>query len=495
MKNKSIWTINVNKNYTNKLNKDISCDILIIGGGIAGITCAYFLKDSKKDVVLIDKDACGYGITSKTTGKLTFLQGSIYDKLRSNFNNDIAISYLNSQKDAIKIVKDIINKNKIDCDLTKTSSYLFTTGDDLELIKKEQDFFDDNNIEYEIVDKLPINYKCNYAIKVDDGYVFHPIKYVNALKKIVIENKIKIYEKTIATNFEKENDYYIVSTKDNKIIAKKVIICTHYPFFIKPFFLPFKSCIEKSYVLTSSTCDNKNFQAITDDKPIYSIRYHTDNNKNYIIFAGNSHKSANYIDSNKKYEELILEFKKNFDSKIDYYFSNHDIMTFDNLAYIGRVNDNDNTILLATGFNKWGMTNGSLAGLILSDIVLGKKNKYEELFNPKRSISKDKVINLVVFNFITSTRLILTKFKKNYKFYKAKIKITDLNGKKVGIYIDDNNIKHVVSNTCPHMKCSLIFNTKDKTWDCPCHGSRFDIDGNIITGPSVYNIKIDNDNI
>ena len=489
MKNKSIWTVGLEKKALNKLDKDIKCDILIIGGGIVGITTAYFLKDSNKDIVLIDKDVCGYGITANTTAKLTYLQGAIYNKLEKNFNNQIALDYLNSQKDAIKIVNDIVNTNNIDCDLTKTDSYLFSI--DKEILNKEKEFFDKNNIKYEPTNKLPINFDCKYAIKVNDSYVFHPIKYINAIKDILLNSGIKVYEKTFATTLEKKDKYYEVTTKEHKITAKQVIVCSHYPFFVKPFFLPFKSCIEKSYVLVAKTDNNLKLQAITDNTPIHSIRYHTDN-YNYIIYSGNSHKTANHINASSRFDELSLEFKQHINKKIDYYYSNHDIMTPDNIAYIGRINDNDNSLLIATGFNKWGMTNGTIAGRILSNIVLNKKDKYEDLFDPHRSITKDKVINLVLFNAITGARLVLTKIKKNYDFYENKVKITNLNGKKVGIYIDNKGKKHIVSNTCPHMKCSLIFNKKEKTWDCPCHASRFDIDGNVIFGPSVYNIKLNN---
>ena len=138
MKNKSIWTVGLNKKATNKLDKNINCDILIIGGGIAGISTAYFLKNSNKDIVLIDKDVCGYGITANTTAKLTYLQGAIYYKLEKNFNNKFAIDYLNSQKEAINLVKDIVNSNGIDCNLTKTDSYLFST--DTNCIDKEKSF-------------------------------------------------------------------------------------------------------------------------------------------------------------------------------------------------------------------------------------------------------------------------------------------------------------------------------------------------------------------
>jgi len=164
-------------------------------------------------------------------------------------------------------------------------------------------------------------------------------------------------------------------------------------------------------------------------------------------------------------------------------------MTPDSLPYIGRVNSNDDNLLMATGFNKWGMTNGTISGKVISDIIMKKENPYIELFNPHRKLTKDKVINLIVYNFINSKTYILTKMKKEYKFYHNNVRIEEIEGKKIGIYTDKKNIEHKVSITCPHMKCNLVFNNVDKTWDCPCHGSRFDMDGNVLFGPSVYNIS------
>ena len=168
-------------------------------------------------------------------------------------------------------------------------------------------------------------------------------------------------------------------------------------------------------------------------------------------------------------------------------------MTPDYLPYIGNVYKNDNSLLIATGFNKWGMTNGTIAGKILSDIVLDKDNKYIELFSLHRKITKDKVKNLIVYNYLNAKTYILTKIKKEYTFYHENIEIKTVEGKKIGIYTDKKNTKHMVYITCPHLKCNLIFNSIDKTWDCPCHGSRFDIDGNILFGPSVYDIKVNKD--
>ena len=493
MENKSIWECNIRKRVLNKLDKNITTDILIIGGGIAGLTTAYFLRNSKYKVTLIDKDICGHGVSANTTGKLTFMQDLIYSKLSSNFNDEVALKYLNSCKDAVRIVKNIISRNNIECNLENVSSYVFTNDiNKIENFKKEEEFYNKNNIKYKVVSKLPNNLSVKYGIKINYGCVFHPIKYLMGIRKILLESKVCIYENTRAIKLTKKDNYYEVNTDNGVILAKKVIVCTHYPFFVIPGMIPLKSSIEKSYVLSGITKTNKKFIAISNENPIYSIRYYTNSDKDYIIYAGNSHFTSNHYDAEKRYKELINDYKKYIDKDIKYYFLNHDIMTPDHLPYIGSVYKNDNSLLIATGFNKWGMTNGTISGKILSDIILNKDNQYIELFSLHRNITKDKVKNLIIYNYLNAKSYILTKIKSNYVFYPKNVEIKVVNGQKVGIYTDKKNIKHMVYIKCPHLKCNLVFNNVDKTWDCPCHGSRFDIDGNVLFGPSVYNIKYKN---
>ena len=157
------------------------------------------------------------------------------------------------------------------------------------------------------------------------------------------------------------------------------------------------------------------------------------------------------------------------------------------MPLIGEVKPN---LYIATGFNKWGNTNGTISGKIISDLIIKKENKYCEIFSPKRGLSLDKIKNIPLFNFNIGIRYIRNKLNSKMKYYDNKVIIKNIKGQRCGIYIDEKNKSHIVSNICPHMKCNLVFNYIDKTWDCPCHSSRFDIDGNVIYGPSVYDIKI-----
>lgn len=492
MKNKSIWLDNVYNERLTKLDRDINCDILIIGGGMAGLSTAYHLMDSKLNVVLIEKDICGMGATLKNTGKLTWMQDLIYGRLTNNYNCEVAKLYYDSQIEAINLVKNIIDKNKIKCHLEKSQSYVFSySGNDYSNFSDEIKFYKKYNIKYRLLDKLPVKYMCKYALEADNSYVFNPYEYLVALKNIV-KDKIKIYENTRCETVSKCDDGYLIRVINGfKIKCKYVVVASHYPMFIVPFFIPFKTRVDRFFLGASKCGENKNVQLISYGKRSISMRYYTDDKNNYFIYGRRNHSISSNLDVREDYKELSLEYKKYFDRDVDYFYHTHDLMTYDGMPFIGAV---DKNLFICTGFNKWGNTNGSIAGKIISDIICCKDNEYIKLFNPKRGLSFDKIKNLFLYNIEVGSRYIINKINSNKSYYGNDIKIEYVNGKKCGIYKDEKGREHIVSNICPHMKCNLIFNYIDKTWDCPCHASRFDIDGNIVYGPSVYNIGVNKGN-
>ena len=482
MKENSIWRKGFPKNISPELKKDIDVDVLIIGGGITGINTAYHLSNSNLKVCLVEKNEIGGGVTSRTTGKLTYLQENICSRLKTYFGKDTAKLYLQSQMDAIELVTNIIQKENICCDLEKVSSYVFS-NDKKQKFEKEKELLKELGIKLMEATKLPNGDEIDKAFYVDDTYVFHPLKYVYALKDICIDKGVSIYENTKVISMDKVDNEYICKTKQNTIKAKYVVLAIHYPYFVVPFWLPLKAYIEKSYVEAFRTEKNYKFSAITISKPTISMRYHTENNINYQLYLTNSHNACVKNNEKENFFDLMIAKEKN----PDYIWSNKDIMTIDSLPYIGSISK-DNFLLIGTGYNTWGMTNGSLAGKILSDIILQKENKYVELFNPQRGFNLGKAINFPIILGSNVYSFTKTKLKKQKSWYFSNVKFEKRNGKNIAIYVDENNNEHIVYNTCPHFKCSLIFNEIEKTWDCPCHGSRFDIDGNSIEGPSNYNI-------
>jgi len=460
MKYKSIWKdTKINIKYP-KLDSNKNFDILVIGGGLTGISTIYNLKDSNLKVCLVEKNKIGFGVTSNSTGKLTFLQDNVLYKIK---DKDL---YLKSQLEAINIAKHIIEENNIKCDFTKTKSFLFSTKDsDIEKIKDIKNMLIKNNIN--VSEEKPPIIDTNYSICVNDTYIFNPIKYIyHLLPKL---NNIDIFEDTRILNIYKDNGEYVCETDNYSIKSKKVVIASHYPYFLLPYFFPIKCKLERSY-LSASKYKIDPVSAISYSKPTISFRTY----KDYFIYLNGSHILCNKLDYNKNFEILKSDLNK-LNLIPSYLWSNKDIITNDYLPYIGSIKDG---LIIATGYNTWGMTNSILAGKIVSDIILEKKNDYLKLFNPKRNNN----LNVLVDCLVNIKAYISSAINKN-----DNIKYVKIDGKRVAVYKDENG-SHFVYTKCPHLKCDLIFNEIEKTWDCPCHGSRFAVDGNCIEGPSNYNI-------
>ena len=467
MKNISIWKDNITKKEYPKLKEDKEVDVLIIGGGLTGISTLYRLNKSNLKVLLVDQYKIGMSTTANSTGKLTYLQNDLLNKIRTTNNDNTAIKYINSQIDTINKITNIISKEKIECDLKKVKSYLYTNKDnEIDKIKSLEQLLNKNNIK---TNKEEINLiDSKYTISVDNTYIFHPIKFLYGLLK---NNKYPIYEDTNINKIEYINNNYICYTKSNKIKAKYVVIASHYPYFTIPYLFPLKTNIEKSY-LSASIYKTKPISLISYSYPFISIRTH----KDYLIYLSNSHTTNKDINDKHNFNELQKKLN-DLNIKPEYLWSNTDIMTNDNLPYIGRIKDN---LLIGTGYNTWGLTNSFLAGSILSDIITNKDNQYIDLFNPNR-------INIhTIPNIFTNTYKSIDGYIKDYLTKNKNITYTKINNQKVMIYQNNK-----VYRKCPHLGCSLIFNEIEKTWDCPCHGSKFNLEGICINGPSNKDITID----
>ncbi len=439
MKNISIWKDSIDLKEYPKLNENKNVDVLIIGGGITGISTFYYLKKSGLKTILVEQNKIGLGITGSSTGKLSILQNDLIDKIRSSFNDETALKYINSQIDAINKIVKLILDLKIDCDLEKIPASLYTNNEfEIDRIKNLAAFLLKNNIRVE-----PSNLKIvknKFAIKDDVSYVFNPLKFLNG---ILSKDDYEIYEKTSIIKIKREKNFYISYTDNYKIKSKFVVIASHYPYFLIPYFFPFKSALEKSY-LSASTYNGQKLSLINYQKPFISIRTY----KNYLIYLSNSHNISCKTCDYNHFQELLKKLE-DIKLKPDYLWSNIDIITNDGMPYVGEIKKN---LLIGTGYNTWGLTNGFLAGEILKDIILKNNNPYISLFAPKR------------FNLAQLKGYIGNICKNALGF------LVGLKGK--------NN------HYCSHMNCKLIFNKIEKTWDCPCHGSRFDINNNPISGPA-----------
>ena len=469
-------------------------DILIIGAGITGLTTAYLLKDCGFNIGIIEATNSGYGVTGYTTAKITIQHDLFYDNLINNFSLEEAKQYLKANEEGIKLIKRIIDENNIQCDFKEQTAYVYASSmGEIDDLKKELKAYEKLGIDGFYSDTVPLPNKAYGAIGVRNQGQFNPLKYLYSLYNILNQSNCQIYENVRALDIVPHDEHVDVETEKGTIHADKVISASHYPF-DNSFGLYFLRLYqEKSYVIAARTSEQP-FEGmyININDPIYSMRYQFSNKENLLILAGGNHRSGEKDDENESYNELERFLNSSFKNpEIVSKWSTQDCMTYDKIPFIGRYTNSIDNLYVATGFKKWGMSHSAAAALILKNKILCIDDDYSGVFNPSRFtpvqstkefVSSVKSIALGFLNRLSSDLEEFSGVKP------GEGKIVDYDGKKVGVYKNESGEYYCINPVCSHLKCALSFNEAEKTWDCPCHGSRFDIKGNILEGPAVLQI-------
>ena len=430
---KSVWGNNTSCPKFKALDGNKSTDVLIIGGGISGILCAMKLKNAGVDCMLVEAaQICG-GITENTTAKITLQHGLLYDKLINRFGEEKARLYLKAQIEAGTEYKRLCNS--IDCDYEIRDSYVYSLNN-AEKIKREARALNQLGVKAEIslTDQLPI--KTVGAVCVKNQAQFNPLKFLYTIAK-----DLPIYEHSKVINLKPNK----VITNHGEISYKKLIIATHFPMLNKHGGYFLKLYQHRSYVLALKSAQNVNGMYMDELDTGLSFRNYGD----LLLLGGGAHRTGKRGGSFRELEAFAKKYYKN--AKIVARWATQDCMTLDGVAYIGQYSKSIPNVFVATGFNKWGMTNAMAAANILCDLVQGKPNPYADVFAPSRSIMHPQA----AVNVFESLKGLLTP----------------------------------TAPRCPHLGCALKYNPAEHSWDCSCHGSRFTENGELINNPATDDLK------
>ncbi|XZM10319.1 FAD-dependent oxidoreductase [Clostridium perfringens] len=475
---KSVWSESCKFRKREALNKDIKTDVLVIGAGIAGILTAYMLKQKGRDVVLIDAAEIASGNTKNTTAKITSQHDLIYSKLIAEFGEEKARQYAKANELAIKKYKEIIKDKRIECDFEEKPAYVYSLNE-VDVIKEEVEAAKNLGIDAEFVQEANLPFKINGAVKFNNQAQFNPLKFLKG-----ISNELVIYENTRALEI-KEN---LVVTSGGNITANNIVVATHYPIMNAPGYYFMKMHQERSYVLALENTSEIDGMYIDLNKEGYSFRTYN----NLLLLGGISHRTGENEEGGS-YDELRKVAKELYPkAKEKYCWSAQDCMTIDGIPYIGRYSSETPNIYVATGFNKWGMTSSMVSAMIISDMILEKENDFSEIFSPRRfdlSLSINNIANDLIEtakNFIAQKVYIPSSEIEHIKNVHGGI--IEYNGEKVGVYKNKEGKEFFVSTKCTHLGCQLSWNSDELTWDCPCHGSRFDYKGRLIGSPATKDL-------
>ncbi len=495
----SLWLDSDKKTNTfPALSHDIEADVCIIGAGIFGLTCAYYLSNLGFKVAVLEKDDIGEKTTGHTTAKITSQHSLFYDYLINSYGKKFASHYLEANEKAIENIKQIIDQEKIKCDFTYQNSYVYTTKkSELGRIKKEVSAVESLGFPCEFVTKVGLPFAIEGAICFKNQAQFHPLKYLDGLCKSITSHDGKIFTGTTVTNVEESMNYtYLISTNDASVKSKFVIVATHYPFINFPGMYFLKMYQSTSYIIAVDPKKTLfNGMYINDTNPIFSFRTAKYKGKELLLIGGGDHKTGQPSCYQDTYGILQQEAKKFYpDCEVLYRWNTRDCISLDKIPYIGSYSSTMPNVFVGTGFKKWGMTLSNVAANIVVDDICEKENKYADLFRPSRLKpikNRDEMKNMLVQS---TNSLVLDKFKSaNISFDEIQTdsgSIIEINHEKVGIYKSPEGKIFAVKPMCTHLGCLLSWNDVDKTWDCPCHGSRFDYQGKNLYDPAFKDLEV-----
>ena len=429
----SIWTENISLPQFKQLKGSKKTDVLIIGGGMAGILCAYFLEKAGVNYALVEGGRICSGITKNTTAKITSQHGLIYQKMLKSIGTERAKMYLDANQDAVRKYARLCRR--MDCDYEVRHAYVYSRNDRKKL-EDEADALARIGFQPRLTDQCELPFQTVGAVGFAEQASFHPLKFVSGIAK-----GLKIYENT----FVKELKEQEAVTEHGEITFQKLIFATHFPIDNKHGMYPLKMYQHRSYVIALKDAQPLNGMYIDEAKHGMSFRSY----REYLLLGGGSHRTGEKGGNWEEIRNCARLYYPNLDEK--YYWAAQDCMTLDGIPYIGRYSRGLPGCYVATGFNKWGMTSSMAAASILTDLILEKENPYAQVFNPLRNMIKPQLF----VNGATAVKNLLT-----------------VSGKR-----------------CPHLGCALKWNKTEHSWDCPCHGSRFDGFGKLLDNPATGDLK------
>jgi glycine/D-amino acid oxidase-like deaminating enzyme/nitrite reductase/ring-hydroxylating ferredoxin subunit len=498
----SYWIESIPKSVFPSLHEDLIVDVVVVGSGIAGMTTAMLLKKAGKTVAVVDARKIAEGVSGHTTAKVTSLHQLIYANLIENLGIDKARIYAESNQAALEQVAKFVEEEKIDCDFSRRSAYTFAeSAHGLIKIQEEVTASLQLGLPATFVQETPLPFPVMGAIRFDHQAQFHPRKYLLHLAQCIQDDGSYVFENTKVTNAESGKTFCQVTTDRGVITAQQVVITTHLPILDSGLFFA-KTYPKRSYIIGARINPDRAPEGmfIGCGKEYFSIRTtpdreSLDENGVLLLIGGGGHKVGEVINTEAQYQKVEDFARERFGiDTFDYRWSTQDMVSFDKLPYIGNLTPTSPDLYVATGFSLWGMTNGTLAGMLLADRILDITNPWINLYDSTR-ITPFVTPEGIKHTINVGMHWVGDRFKGLNISELAQVEagegqLVTIDGEKIAAYRDEQGAIHAISAVCPHLGCILAWNNAEKSWDCPCHGSRFGCDGAVLHGPAISDLKV-----
>jgi len=491
----SLWLATTPETHYPSLAGDVSVDVAVLGGGITGIATAYLLKQAGATVAVVEAGRVVESVTGNTTAKITSLHSLIYDHVASQFGEEKARLYGDAQESAKEKIASLVEQLGIDCDFRRASAYTYTLDErEREQVEREVEAATRAGLPASYTESTELPFQVKAAVKFDNQAQFHPRKYLLALAEKIPGGGSHVYEQTRALDVQ-EGGTWIVKTNGGTVLAKSVVVSTHFPFKDPNIYFAAMHPM-RSYVLGCRLSGPvPQGMYVSTGTPHNSVRNNPYDGGEIVMLGGEHHKTGQGGDTSERYRRLEEWARANFDiASVEFRWSTQDNNTVDKVPYIGKLSAGSESLYVATGFAGWGMTNSHVAAMLLTDMIQGRENPWAEVFDPSRfkpiTSARDFIKeNANVVKEFVGDRISTPELDDLSKIPKGGGEVVEWKGERLAVYRDEQGAVSACSAVCTHMGCIVHWNSAEKSWDCPCHGSRFNHDGKVIQGPANEDLE------
>ncbi len=475
------------------LDHDVQVDVAVVGAGIVGAMAATFLKQAGKTVAVIEAARVLQGVTGHTTAKVTSLHTLIYDDLINRFGEDKARLYAESNQAAIGIIAQLCEERGLECELTETSAYTYTVKDDyVAKIEQEVTAAQRLGLPAGYHDEVALPYPVKAAVGFAKQLEFHPRKFLAPLLSAIPGDGSHVFEGARVIDIEEGSPCRVSTRGGHTVTADDVVVATNIPIINKGLFFA-RAEPSRGYALAMDVPEERvpDGMFINVGAPTHSVRRAPFGDRTVLILAGEGHHTGEGGNHREHWDRLEAWARKDLGAtEVAYRWSTQDYYSLDRVPFIGRMTPGASHLYTATGFSAWGMTNGVVAGRLLADLVTDTPNAWAELYDPNR-INVKSLPSFVRKGGHDAKRLVGDRLKSGFDADQPNAvaagagAVFDVNGDKVAVHRDDEGALHAVSATCTHLGCIVSWNDAERSWDCPCHGSRFSATGAVLQGPAA----------
>jgi glycine/D-amino acid oxidase-like deaminating enzyme/nitrite reductase/ring-hydroxylating ferredoxin subunit len=490
----SFWIASSGETEFAPLEGTASVDVAVLGAGITGVTAANMLKRAGHTVALVESKRVLRGVTGYTTAKLTAGHNVIYGHLEKHFGARGARLYAETNQAAVEHVARVAAEEGIECDLERTQNYVYTESEDeKDMLRGEAEACVRAGLPASFIEETELPFRIAGAVALENQAQYHPRKYLLPLVRSIPGDGSDVFESTRALDVE-ENEPCRVTTDRGEIRARDVIVATHLPILDRGLFFA-KSHPKREYVVAARVEEARAVRGmyISTESPIHSVRSTPHDGGRLLIFSGEGHKTGQEPRTEERYARLAEWARDRFGvESFDFRWSTQDNFSVDRVPYVGKLRRGSDHLYVATGFGGWGMSNGIAAGILLADLVLGRKNPSAALYGPTRLKPIASAKDFVTENANVAKRWfgdrVAARRTDLAALHAGEGRVVKLGGETVAVHRADDGMLHAVSAVCTHLACLVSWNPAERSWDCPCHGSRYAADGTVIQGPAVKDL-------